>query len=85
MKVTAYTINIKVKGDLIMEKIFENMVSEFKKELSQDFVEGKITEGKYDELNFAVDNMIKVYFKNIDTLDIIRLLDYFKTAYTIMK
>ena len=68
-----------------MEKIFENMVSEFKKELSKDFAEGKITEGKYEELVFAVDNMVKVYFKNIDTLDIMRLLDYFKTAYTIMK
>ena len=68
-----------------MEKIFENMVSEFKKELSQDFADVKITEGKYEELVFAVDNMVKVYFKNIDTLDIMRLLDYFKTAYIIMK
>ena len=68
-----------------MEKIFENMVNEFKKELSKDFAEGKITEGKYDELNFAVDNMVKVYFKSVDTLELIRLLDYFKTAYTIMK
>ena len=68
-----------------MEKIFENMVSEFKKELAKDFEDGKITEGKYEELVFAVDNMVNVYYKNIDTLDIMRLLDYFKTAYIIMK
>ncbi len=68
-----------------MEKIFEDMVSEFKKELSKDFAEGKITEEKYDELNFAVDNMIRVYFKNIDTMDIMRMLSYFKTAYVIMR
>ena len=68
-----------------MEKIFENMVSEFKKELAKDLEDGKITEGKYEELVFPVDNMVNVYYKNIDTLEIIRLLDYFKTAYIIMK
>ena len=68
-----------------MEKIFENMVNEFKKELTKDLEDGKITEGKYEELVFAVDNMVNVYYKNIDTLEIIRLLDYFKTAYIIMK
>ena len=68
-----------------MEKIFENMVTEFKKELAKDLEDGKITEGKYEELVFAVDNMVNVYYKNIDTLEIIRLLDYFKTAYVIMR
>ena len=68
-----------------MEKIFENMVSEFKKELAKDLEEHVITRGKYDELVFAIDNMVNVYFKNIDTLDIMRLLDYFKTAYVIMR
>lgn len=68
-----------------MEKIFENMVSEFKKELLDDYRSGKINSGKYEELVFAVDNMVNVYYKNIDTLEIIRLLDYFKTAYVIMK
>ena len=68
-----------------MEKMFEKMVSDFKKELAKDFKEGKITEGKYEELVFAVDNMINAYFKSIDISDMIRLLHYFEIAYAIMK
>ena len=43
-----------------MEKIFENMVSDFKKEVAKDYAEGKITETAFDGINFAIDSMINI-------------------------
>ena len=44
-----------------MEKIFENMVSEFKKEVAKDYAEERITEAAFNEINFTIDNMITIY------------------------
>ena len=68
-----------------MGKIFENMVNEFKKELSKDFAEGKITEGKYDELNFTIDDIIILYSKRVDISEMIRMLEVFKAVYSTMR
>ena len=51
-----------------MEKIFENMVSEFKKEVAKDYAEGRITEGAFNEINFTIDNMITIYNKDLRAL-----------------
>ena len=68
-----------------MEKIFENMVSEFKKEVAKDYAEGRITEGAFNEINFTIDNMITIYFKDLGALEAMWVLDGFRTAYIIMK
>ena len=48
-----------------MEKIFEKMVSDFKKEVAKDYAEGRITEAVFDEINFSIDNMITIYYKDL--------------------
>ena len=68
-----------------MEKIFENMVTEFKKELAKDYAEGKITETAFNEINFTIDNMITIYYKDLGALEAMRVLDGFRTAYIIMR
>ena len=68
-----------------MEKIFENMVSDFKKEVAKDYAEGIITEGAFDEINFSIDNTITIYYKDLGALEAMRVLDGFRTAYIIMK
>ena len=68
-----------------MEKIFENMVSEFKKEVAKDYAEERITEAAFNEINFAIDNMITIYYKDLGALEAMRVLDGFITAYIIMK
>ena len=68
-----------------MEKIFEKMVSDFKKEVAKDYAEGRITEGAFDEINFSIDNMITIYYKDLGALEAMRVLDGFRTAYIIMK
>ena len=68
-----------------MEKIFENMVSDFKKEVAKDYAEGRITEAAFNEINFTIDNMITIYYKDLGALEAMRVLDGFITAYIIMK
>ena len=68
-----------------MEKIFENMVSEFKKEVAKDYAEERITEAAFDGINFAIDSMITIYYKDFGALEAMRVLDGFRTAYIIMK
>ena len=48
-----------------MEKIFENMVSDFKKEVAKDYAEERITEAAFNEINFTIDNMITIYYKDL--------------------
>ena len=68
-----------------MEKIFENMVSDFKKEVAKDYAEGRIEEVAFDEINFSIDNMITIYYKDLGALEAMRVLDGFRTVYIIMK
>lgn len=68
-----------------MEKIFEKMVSEFKEEVAKDYAEGRIEEAAFDEINFSIDNMITIYYKDLGALEAMRVLDGFRTAYIIMK
>ena len=68
-----------------MEKIFENMVTEFIKEVAKDYAEGWITEGAFNEINFTIDNMITIYYKDLGALEAMRVLDGFRTAYIIMR
>ena len=68
-----------------MEKIFKNIVSDFKKEAAKDYAEGRITEAVFDEINFSIDNMITIYYKDLGALEAMRVLDGFRTAYIIMK
>ena len=68
-----------------MEKIFENMVSEFKKEVAKDYAEERITEAAFNEINFTIDNMITIYYKDLGALEAMWVLDGFRTAYIIMK
>jgi hypothetical protein len=68
-----------------MEKIFERMVSDFKKEVAKDYAEGRITEAAFDGINFAIDSMITIYYKDLGTLESMRVLDGFITAYIIMR
>ena len=68
-----------------MEKIFEKLVSEFKEEVAKDYAEGRITESAFDEINFSIDNMITIYYKDLGALEAMRVLDGFRTAYIIMK
>lgn len=68
-----------------MEKIFEKMVSDFKKEVAKDYAEGRIEEAVFDEINFSIDNMITIYYKDMGALEAMRVLDGFRTAYIIMK
>ena len=68
-----------------MEKIFENMVSDFKKEVAKDYAEKRITEAAFNEINFTIDNMITIYYKDLGALEAMRVLDGFITAYIIMK
>jgi hypothetical protein len=68
-----------------MEKIFENMVSDFKKEVAKDYAEERITEAAFNEINFTIDNMITIYYKDLGALEAMRVLDGFITAYIIMK
>ena len=68
-----------------MEKIFEKLVSEFKEEVAKDYEEGRIEEVAFDEINFSIDNMITIYYKDLGALEAMRVLDGFRTAYIIMK
>ena len=68
-----------------MEKIFEKLVSEFKEEVAKDYAEGRIEEVAFDEINFSIDNMITIYYKDLGALEAMRVLDGFRTAYIIMK
>ena len=68
-----------------MEKIFENMVSDFKREVAKDYADGRITEVAFNEINFSIDNMITIYYKDLGALEAMRVLDGFRAAYIIMK
>ena len=68
-----------------MEKRFEKMVRDFRRELIDDYSEGKITEEKYDELNFTIDDIIILYSKRVDISEMIRMLEVFKAVYTTMR
>ena len=68
-----------------MEKKFEKMVRDFRKKLIDDYSEGKITEEKYDELNFMIDDIIILYSKRVDILEMIRMLEVFKAVYSTMR
>ena len=68
-----------------MEKRFEKMVRDFRRELIDDYSKGKITEEKYDELNFTIDDIIILYSKRVDISEMIRMLEVFKAVYSTMR
>ena len=68
-----------------MEEKFEKMVRDFKREIIDDYSEGKITEDQFDNLYSSIDHMVYTYYNGCDTTKMIELLDCFKVDYETMK